>query len=989
LLADEYFLKKYSWWLRQHNYKEWRRLFKTQWQQVSPLNAEPDPGSYEEYEKREQERDRREAVEAAARRREEEKRDRTTDPAEKQLEKCPTTEEWVATRERLQRQNWTDSKKLTPTHVIDQEFFSYWLPPQQMSLFDKPPKPTLLKQTPPNNLSFFGKSTTGTGKTTYHKVVKDSCPERWFSFGYRNGLLRQECNAWGVPREQRHNPSGLVHLQESKNFNLIDDEKTNLAFCVHSLIHFETKMHVFNGANIVIDEVVSVIKCLLQDPQIKDRDKTLQLFAEALQRCNRLFCYDANLCDWAVEYINRLCPGKEKIVVSNIYKKPKPSVEFLLGSLKQETGDLKVSDNSPLVRALLNSRRWVSLCDSKKQIRVLAEILRKAGREVLEVCSETMSDKNVQAFLKDADKWIGENWVDKGIDGCILLSPSAESGIDISIEGYFDHCYGLFFGVVDIDTCIQFLGRVRDHNCEFHVWAREKGMISDLLPNSLFPRQIQRDVRAYISQIQEAIWSGYEGNVASEIVREFASKRLAQSDDIHFEYQSKLLSYGVYEEWNFRQCLREAIENQGYSLQIVDPEAEDKAIRSELKETRDALYEKWSQEIYDAPRLTEEQFTKIQKKLSQSEQERASVRKHFLLSRLPGLDSSPIWSAQTINLLLFKEPGLIGQCELKFLFDNPEIAKLHAQQKWAEAIRNESLRHFDMLRDRYVKVKALREIGLEWFLDPENTWTTTTPQVIEAGKVARRKNITNAIGKSPGKDAVKFVNGLLNSLGVEVRVSRTRTGNKDERVYVYQIKQSVSYAEHRKVILEALAKRLEPQKITQKINSRLGESKLPSAAYGAMVPAVLLPPDFTYTKKAGSGTEFWEFQQPENEPTTTYATELTESHEYELNTRREDTENNNQGATPTPTDGGDVEAAPPQTCDALPLFTPGDEVEAYFYSRWCRATVLDCLLDGDFLVRAHIHLYDKTIEVFDAGSLRRLEVDAPPLRDDRFLETSL
>jgi len=171
---------------------------------------------------------------------------------------------------------------------------------------------------------------------------------------------------------------------------------------------------------------------------------------------------------------------------------------------------------------------------------------------------------------------------------------------------------------------------------------------------------------------------------------------------------------------------------------------------------------------------------------------------------------------------------------------------------------------------------------------------------------------------------------------------------------------------------------------------------------------------FVYSTGGGSTTSSYKHNTVSGGTATNYVgvavpplceTEMTESSSphfggsttssYKHNTESGGTATNCAGlAVPPPTPTHDREVAPPKngsttpmyitnngsgaTCDALPLLNPGDEVDVYFYSSWCRATVLDCLLDGDFLVRAHIHLYDKTIGIYDAGSLR-LPQDAASL----------
>ena len=66
-----------------------------------------------------------------------------------------------------------------------------------------------------------------------------------------------------------------------------------------------------------------------------------------------------------------------------------------------------------------------------------------------------------------------DDWIRANSPDFIILSPSAQSGIDISIAGYFSDVFALFFGVVGTNTQMQMPARVRDPNVQWHIACPE------------------------------------------------------------------------------------------------------------------------------------------------------------------------------------------------------------------------------------------------------------------------------------------------------------------------------------------------------------------------------------------------------------------------------------------------------------------------------------------------------------------------------------
>lgn len=738
---------------------------------------------------------------------------------------------WKEERNQQHFNNWKDSKRNTPTITTNTEYFSYLIEPNpgQLSLLDENEKitPTYRITTPEENILMCIKSDLGSGKSTWaEKIIehiREKYPdERWFAFGYINSLLRQQRTKW---KKSGIDSRKFKLLQDEKAFGDIDKDKTDLALCIHSLKHFEQKLDVFDGCNIIIDEVVSVVESLLQDPNIKpdDRDWILFIFSQALKRAKRVFVLDGNLKDMVVKYLHLIVPEKKLITVENQFSRPKPTIEYLTGSINPEkqlksAEQIKKNDNSPFVKALLNSPRFVLVSDNKTIILILSEILKGQGRNVLTVCSATNGDKDVKEFLSNPNDWIQRNWINKKLDGCILISPTGGSGLDISVKGYFTDLYGLFFGVIGVDAITQMIGRLRDNFAKFHIWVKERGEIKNLLGN--FSREIQKNVRHFINYLQTIIWGDYEGNPARTIIEKFSKDLLTRADDIHFQMHCELMSLQLFEEWNLRDCVEEVLTNKGYELKKVQMD-EDTTSTEIVKTKRQELYAQWSKEIFESRDLTEDEHKEIAAKFFQTQEEKFALRKHSLKNRLPGIEETEIWTPDFIQWVSFSDPYFLRHCEMLYLYQNPDLARLKAQTSWAAAMERESLRHFDLIKERYARIKALQNIKIDFFLNPGNKWSKDSPELVEAAKAAKQPNNKAALPNPPGKCLVSWMQNILTTLTYETEHTRI-----DSETREYKILLDEKIENHRKIILECLAGHQKFQNLAQKQNDHILRVKI-------------------------------------------------------------------------------------------------------------------------------------------------------------------
>jgi hypothetical protein len=640
---------------------------------------------------------------------------------------------------------WKRSKRFTPTHTIDQQYFDFPVPSQG----------TLMAV----------KSGLGTGKTEWLKrVVQTLSHEGWLALGYRNSLLLQSCERWR-----------FSHLHGDDGFMLIPDSYSKLALCVDSLKHFQP--HHFDDKNLILDEAMSVVLHLLAGGTIREkRDRILELFTEALRRAKRIFVLDGHLADWCLEYLQKLCGGERKVIkVANQYQSTPLDIEFLLGTPVLK-GGLSANDRSPLIAAIKQSPRRVICTDSQMEAEALDNILALEGCKGIRLDSKTISEPWAFEFLANPDAWIEKHRPDY-----LILSPTAESGIDISIRGYFKDQYCLYFGVLHTDAQLQMTGRIRDPRVRRHIWCRERGMDSSENFHSPFPKQVARAVEDFL--VQDGI-STIEGLDLSGAIEQLIRKLIAASQDDHYHTFNLLKARWNYERSHLRECLLESLIEAGHNVRTVTLDR-DLGVADALKEAKDEVKDANSAAIFQAEDINPDKVSEIDAKFSASWAERCKVKKARLKKRLPGIHNTPAWSKEFIRRVEYDDRAFIEHCELFWLLHNPTAAKLQQQERWSWLLKKDKTFLGD-IRSRHIKVKVLLEIGILDFLNLEREWSDRTPEVLELREKCSCKRVATAIGVSVGNsEPIRFLARLLRQLGIKLQQRRRRVDG--EILTIYQI----------------------------------------------------------------------------------------------------------------------------------------------------------------------------------------------------------
>jgi hypothetical protein len=672
------------------------------------------------------------------------------------------------------KKSWLKSKQFTAHKIIHQQYFEAQLPAS-------------------NTISFI-KSTTGSGKTT--KLLQ------WFkllehigaiALGYRNTLLLQWCAQ-----------SKFYHLHEHDGIAMIGDEKSQIALCIDSLWRF--KPEDFDGKILILDEVCSVIRHLLFSSTIKNREYIQNLFAEAIRRCDRLICLDGMMADWTVNYLTQFCPDKKVVTIKNTWTSNKAKVNFLRGTIDVD-GKLKVNDRSPWLEELLNKASLPAIgMDSQVTAESLDNLLSKRNYKVLRVDSKTVQEDHVKEFLSNCDGYLKKHRPD-----VLIYTPSAESGVDVSITNYFSHHFCFFFGVLGVDSILQLIARIRDINCPKYFWCRERVSLPD--EETIKTPLAQNVAKAIDQNLIRDIYCSLSGEDNKEQLISVVRQCLEQSKNAHWDCATKLIAINNYEKSNLRACVLESLKAHGYEVLEVQG-ITDQYVNKYVKEASEAVKQQNCHDIFIAEDLPKEQVDNPLA-FDASWSDRCKLKKAQIKRRLPGIEQSDRWNQDLIYRIQYKDRSLITKQELFWLLNNPKAAQVMEQEKYYNLIQK-YLKYEQIslwkIKTRLAIVCALRDLGIHRLLNnPDQEYTDNSPEIQAIYQKGKLKKYRQILERTPGKSSIRYVGSLLAMVGLnwESKQIRTNGERNDKRNRIYKISSQKLADRERLVILECIARKWE------------------------------------------------------------------------------------------------------------------------------------------------------------------------------------
>lgn len=624
------------------------------------------------------------------------------------------------------------------------------------------------------------KSGMGTGKTHAIAQLMQATDLGVVAIGSRNSLLLQSCERWG----------GFYHLHNDSGFGLTADPYSRIACCVDSLHHFGD--HDFSGKIVILDEVLSVVKHALLSSTLKDkRTKALAKFEQAIKTAAVVIAWDGNNADIAINYLSALRGDHCRVrKVLNQWQAASLNVEIV--RVLGQNGGVWLTNNKPVLskigeairanRELQTGKGLVVIADSQRLCQALDEVYGGQGFKVLRIDSHTATEDTIKDFLKDPDGFIEDMRPD-----LVVMSPTAESGIDISIADYFSQGFALFFGEIDTATQMQFMRRVR--KClDWTVWCVEykAGDDADGSRSPLATR-VGAQLLDYVQADAINALKGQESHLADQ----FLAKVQADATNIHYQTTLAFMAARNYELQHTRECLQQALEEAGHTVALVDfdyDEGNSDDIKA-ISEAKEEIVERESQAIFNAADITSKEAARIKGSFSSSVDDRYAAEKAILKSRLPGIEQSEVWSPGFIRQVLFDDRSLIKRLERYWLVNHLDAARERSKETYLQALEYGGF--LPDLRTDLRLLQALNHLGINELGETLDGYDNDSPLIKQIWEKCRRsKRLQAALGRRPGKlKPLDWVSRLARIVGIgsasHPKPRRERGQGSGDRFYSY------------------------------------------------------------------------------------------------------------------------------------------------------------------------------------------------------------
>jgi len=670
--------------------------------------------------------------------------------------------------------NWLKSRHYTADIVLNQPKFRF-------------------PQIPDHDAVIAVKSGLGTEKTKALIELIRVSSNRAFLIGYRNNLLLQTGN--------RGSQVGLniYHLQQDDGIALVADTATHLALCLDSIHHIDGY---FKGVDIYLDETVSVLLHATNGGTLKEEQgRAIAILSKALRECNRVILLDGNLADIYANFIAKIA-GKKLIRIENQTQISPHNFKFIVGI--DEDGEVKKRDKSPLIKALLADDviPWIA-SDSKDLTDRLDEILKQVGKRGYVLNKDTSGEDWAKEFLVNPDVFI-ENYKPE----YFIISPTAESGVSVTVKNYFTDKFTFFTGVQSTNSQHQMLFRLRDDSIPHYVFCPEKSTVRDRNNPKNYSLKAFSDLLN--EKIIQSAMLAADGNTSRML--EIIGQAISRSNDDWWRLSCQLGALDNFEMNNLRKCLIHALKEAGHNVEISEwkVDAESKAREDTAK---DAIRLRYALELYQAIEFDSVDEASKVAKSNPSKATQRRIEKTWLLDSLPGIKESNLWNAEFIAEFYLKDKEFISKQRRFYFLNNFEISKKRSEVNWYYMATNQNFFLAQAKGDSHLKIWALQQLNTLQFLDGE--FHKNSPAVVNLiNTVRERSDIASALNVIPKpetkskKENIEFLRSLLDSIGLKLgKPVRKLVDGVRERVY--SVDKQAMQATARLAVLEAIGRKFD------------------------------------------------------------------------------------------------------------------------------------------------------------------------------------
>lgn len=565
-------------------------------------------------------------------------------------------------------------------------------------------------------------------------------------FGHRNALLR------GTSKR-----IGAYHIRIDNGQIMLSDPNGRIASCVDSLMRFRDDCAEEN-TTIVLDEVESLKAHILTGGTISasGRPEILRKFAHLLNTCSRIILLDGHLTDATVAWIASLAPGKTITKYENTFKAALPPVTVYKGG-----APLKPKQVEAFKNLILKAERPAVFCDSKDDAIALFKQLEKIhgeGKGLLLTADNAAEDWQGE-FMDTPDESIQKHqW------SFIVATPLLQDGVDISIPDYFSEVFGMFGGVVSVNSVCQMVRRVRHPVKGIKIFCAERGYQTPD-GDEINGREI---LLTFTKRLSNELLEHEGADIKEIIKRQWA----AVMDDPHHLAWAELTAFANLERPHLYDLVCELLRESGHEVYELDLE---KAETTEHKLAKEEGRQERAEAVAAAKIITIAEAEKIQKAHSAKKDEILSAERAVLADRLPGIPITP-----ELVLRVKKERNLISGLQNFWFFHNPDKAKQLRRFKYESG---KMLVFASDHKTTPLVLQALKNLNIGQFLEPGKEWNSDSPEVLAVaswGQSKKAKFIDKEIGE---QTPMQYLQTLLAVIGVKL-IGNLRKGEK--RKYSYK-----------------------------------------------------------------------------------------------------------------------------------------------------------------------------------------------------------
>ncbi|MDJ0726729.1 MAG: hypothetical protein QNJ38_16610, partial [Prochloraceae cyanobacterium] len=570
--------------------------------------------------------------------------------------------------------------------------------------------------------------------------------------------------------------------QRDKDGRLIE----HLLYCLHSCYHF--KPSDYDNSAIVIDEIISWLKALEGDSNIKHYSQTMAILKEAFSRAKYLILADGNLVDYALKFCQEICPEKEINLIYNQYELPER--QALIYDQQDYFITEILNDNIPFI--CTTSQNWGDRLE--KQI-----LEQNPDANIIRVDGTNSETPAAQQFIKGPLQYVHAFQITH-----VIISPTLNSGFNGNIFDYFSNVYLYYDGQNHrIDDALQFLMRLRDLNPVRHIYCPEFVPVSqDNEAGTINVNKIKADLFDKILAMLDQ--TNLEIADRDLLVETLLALRKNSCDPL-INLSGQLRAIERSEKSYLKLFLERRLLNSGYKVdryipnldftseQLEENAAENKRIKDDLDlRLSKAMVEAEAKGLTageDAPNIPENYPIK---------------RLEGLRAALPNIVISPVWSGEFVLNHWLVDRKITQRLRNRWKLNNfATISQLetYKQKKRTEKIRDRAYIPFH--KDRHSNfnlISAFHELdllGAIALLQTKEFWATDDPFFKEfVDRCLANKRRFN-LKLSNVNDPFRCFNKILEIFGYKMQSKKVTvkdgnnpsdTGKKSDRKWRYRLR---------------------------------------------------------------------------------------------------------------------------------------------------------------------------------------------------------